>query len=184
MAGNESWDVSSWYLVHTRPKQEARAERNLRTLNIQTYVPMYQGKHLNNYTGAVSYVAKPLFPRYVFARFKIMALFHKVCFTRGVQDLVSFNNGPATVDESVIELIRAREEDNGLISLREELNPGDHVVIQAGTFSKLIAVFERAASDSDRVSLLLQTVGYHARLVIDRDMVRKLGPEDPSPILR
>ena len=181
MTDVESWDIPCWHLVHTRPKEEARAECNLRTLNIRTYVPMYQAKKRNSFTGAMSFVTKPLFPRYVFAQFKIKDLYHKVCFTRGVQELVSFNNSPAAVDESVIQMIRDREEKNGLVNLREELKPGDRVIIQDGPFAKLGAVFERTTSDSDRVSLLLQTVGYQARILVDRDVVSKVAPGEGGP---
>src|SRR5215468_8378498 len=126
------WNTCCWHLIHTRPKQEARAEYNLMTLNIETYTPMYKAKRVNQYTGKIDYRAKPLFPRYLFARFSINDLYHKVCFTRGVRSLVCYDNYPPEIDEEVIAMIQSREGKDGFVRIDEEFSAGDEVIITNG----------------------------------------------------
>lgn len=166
----EQWNTLSWHLIHTHPRQEARVEFNLRTLDVETYVPLYERRRHNRITGAKQYQYKPLFPRYVFARFKVNDLYHKVRFTRGVRDLVSFNKQPAVVDENLIALIRLwQERTNGWI--KPGFKPGDEIIIKEGPFAKLRAIFERPTSDAERVVLLLDSVGYQARVIVDLDSI-------------
>lgn len=177
MEMDDVWNTCCWHLVHTKPRQETRAEHNLMTLNIETYTPMYKARRVNQYTGEVDYRAKPLFPGYIFARFKINDLYHKVCLTRGVRSLVWFDNRPPAIDEEVIMLIQSRQGKDGLIRIGEEISPGDEVIIKNGPLKNLAAIFERA-TDANRISLLLETVSYQARIIVDRDSVRRVDNLD------
>lgn len=173
----QAWNTPNWYLIRTHPRQESRVEANLRTLNMETFVPMYRSRVQNQYTNQVTYVPRPLFPGYIFAHFKINELYHKISYTRGVHSLVSFSDQPATVDDEVIALIQSRAGKDGLVRIEEALTPGDQVVVKAGPFKNLTAVFERTMSDADRVLLLLQTVNYQAHIIVDRHAI-KLAAQD------
>jgi len=166
-----------WHLVHTHPRQEARAEQNLRNLRIETYVPMYKRKRNNRFTETKVEEIRPLFPSYVFARFKVNDLYHKVRFTRGVRTLVSFDDRPAVVDDDIIALIQSRQDGHKLVTVPLQYSPGDEVAISTGPLQKLTGIFERAMSDGDRVVLLLQAVGYQARIIVNTDCINKV--EDP-----
>lgn len=178
MSAEQLWNMPNWHLIQTHPKQETRAESNLKTLNIQTYVPMYRAKLRNRFTGETTRMIKPLFPRYIFARFKVDDLYHKVSFTRGVRNLVCFNHRPTTVDGQIIDLIRAREDKDGFIKIEEETLPGDEVVINKGPFKDFLAIFERTLSGADRVVLLLQTVSFQVHLIVDHESIRKATYSD------
>jgi transcription elongation factor/antiterminator RfaH len=180
MDAMEQWNKACWHLIHTHPKQEARAEVNLKTLNVETYVPIYKRRRYNQVTGARTDEYKPLFPNYVFARFSINDLYHKVRFTRGVRDLVCFDQKPAVVDDAIVSFIRSRQLPSGAITL-EEFKPGDEVVIKDGPFEKLRAIFERRTCDVERVVLLLNSVGYQSRIIVDIDSIAKVGPEFERP---
>src|SRR5689334_944597 len=110
---------------------------------------MYRAKQYNRFTDEPTRVIKPLFPRYLFARFKMNNLYHKVCFTRGVKRLVCFDHLPTIVDEKIIDLIRAREDKDGLIRIEPCPLPGDEVVIKEGPFKDFLAMFERTVSGAD-----------------------------------
>jgi len=172
MEAMDQWNGLCWHLIHTHPRQEARAEYNLRTLNVETYVPIYKKRRYDQFTGARCDQLKPLFPRYVFARFSVNDLYHKVRFTRGVRDLVCFDKRPAVVDEEIIAFIRARQTRDGSIRL-QHFEAGDEVMIKEGPFQKLTAIFERPTSDADRVVLLLESVGYQARVIVDLESITK-----------
>jgi transcriptional antiterminator RfaH len=167
-----------WLLIHTNPKQEERTTTNLQAWNVETFSPRIKEIRYNQFTGAPTCTVKPLFARYIFARFDVERLFHKVRFTRGVHDLVAFGNGPVEVDNAIIDLIRSRIDEDGFVKIGTDLTPGDTVVVMAGALKDFTGVFERALKDSDRVVVLLNTVNYQARLQIDRDLVQR---HDPSP---
>jgi transcriptional antiterminator RfaH len=175
MSMESTWDVPQWYVVQTHPKQEDRADSNLKAWKIQTFYPKVRQRRYNEFTGAPTYLTRPLFPRYLFARFKINDLYHKIRFTRGVHSLVSFSGHPTPVDGLIIEIIESSIADDGFVRLGEIFKPGDEVVIKEGPLRAFKGVFERDMQDSERVRILLQTVDYQAHLVIDREQVMKLA---------
>jgi transcriptional antiterminator RfaH len=71
--------------------------------------------------------AKPLFPRYIFARFSVTRSLHKISFTRGVQRVVSFDEKPTPIDDEVIALLQARVDTDGFMRTGEPLRHGDKV---------------------------------------------------------
>jgi transcriptional antiterminator RfaH len=170
-----TWDIPHWYVVQTHPKQEDRADSNLRAWKIQTFYPKVRQRRYNEFSGAPTYLTRPLFPRYIFARFKINDHYHKIRFTRGVHSLVSFSNYPTPVDETIIEIIKSTIAEDGFVRLGDTLKPGDEVVIKEGPLRAFTGVFEREMQDSERVRILLQTVDYQAHLVIDREQVKKIA---------
>jgi transcriptional antiterminator RfaH len=174
MNGEDMFETLCWYVIHTHPRQEDRADSNLRAWKVETLAPKTRGRRYNNFTGESSYLTRPLFPRYIFARFKIHDLYHKVRFTRGIENLVSFNGYPTPVAEEIIAAIQSRIRSDGFVALGEEFEPGDEVVIKDGPFRSFSGIFERDMNDADRVRILLQTVGYQAHIQIDRDKIKKL----------
>jgi len=165
----------NWYVIHTHPKQEDRAERNLAAWGITTFTPKVREPRRSQYARAV-YAIKPLFPRYIFAQFRIKDSFHKLRFTRGVHEVVSFSGFPAPVDEEIISTIRSRVDREGLVRLGQDFKPGEEVVIGEGPLASIKGVFECESTDTDRVTILLTAVRYQARLVIERHALKKAGP--------
>lgn len=172
-------DSLSWYVVHTHPKQEDRTTDNLMAWGIQTLTPKLRMKKYNQFSGKLTQLAKPLFPGYIFSRFRFNELYHKIRFTRGVHSLVSFNNEPVPVDDEIIDVVRSKIGGDGFVKEFEQLQAGDQVVINDGRFQNFCGVFEREMEDSDRVRILLDTVNFQAHIVVDRMVVKKVLPEAP-----
>ena len=162
-----------WFLIHTNAKQEGRTVSNLSAWSVETFSPQVREWRYNRSTGERQPEVKPLFSRYVFAKFDLAGLFHKVRYTRGVHELVSFGDGPVKVDESIIELIRSRLDEDGLVKTGIDFKSGDMVVVKEGALKDFNGVFESEMKDSDRVVVLLNTISYQARLQIDRRLLRK-----------
>src|SRR5262245_9703752 len=78
----------SWYVVHTRPQQEERANSNLLTLGLEVLSPKLRMTKYNEFTGNPTRLIKPLFPGYIFACFRFGESYHRVRFTRGVHSVV------------------------------------------------------------------------------------------------
>jgi transcriptional antiterminator RfaH len=166
-------DLARWYVVHTHPKQEERAVSNLRVLGIPIFDPKIRERRHNQFSIALTYVTKPLFPRYIFAQFKVNDLYHKVRFTRGVYSVISFGEGPTPIAEEVIMLIRSNIKEDGFVRIDEDVKPGDRVMVKDGPLKNLAGIFEREMKDTDRIRILLESVSYQAHIEIERDMVEK-----------
>ena len=162
-----------WYVVHTHPKQEDRADSNLRCWGVETLHPKLKTRRVNEFSGALTYITKPLFPRYIFAKFDARTQLAKISFTRGVHHVVSFGGQATPVEENIIQIIRTRIDDSGFVKLGEELKPGDKVVIKAGPLREFEGVFERELNDTERISVLLTTITYQGRAVVDRAFLQR-----------
>lgn len=168
-------DGPKWYAIYTYPNQENRAADNLLAWGVETFCPKLKESRSNPFSGAVSYFIKHLFPQYIFARFEAEKLFHKVCFTRGVRSVVGFGGAPVPIADGVIETIRSRIGDDGLVRIGEALRPGDTVLIKNGPLKGFTGIFERQMKASDRVMILLMTINYQGHVSLDRGEVEKSG---------
>lgn len=175
MRTGEQFEEAQWYAIYTRPKQEERADSNLRAWNVETFTPKLRERSLNPFTGKPNFITKSLFPRYIFARFRAGELLHKVSFTRGVQSVVCFGGRPAPVADELIEHIRSRRDEDGFIRLGEEFQRGDKVVIAGGYFKGFAGVFEEGGNDEYRVAILLTTIDYQMRVRIDKGLLKKVS---------
>ena len=168
-------DSTRWYAVHTHPKQENRAGSNLTSWNVEIFFPRIRDARFNAFTGKPTYIIKPLFPGYLFARFAVNNLLHKVRYTRGVHSVVCVGDTPASIGDNVIEIISAQTDQEGFIKIDDELKPGTKVLIQAGPFAGLTGIFERETKDADRIKILLDSVCFHAHIEIERGLVKAVS---------
>lgn len=167
-----------WYALHTHPKQEVRADENLRSWNVETFTPKLRTRRSNPAGRTPITFTKPLFPRYIFARFKATEYLHKVRFTRGVASVVGIGNIPTPIDDQVIEIIKSRTDADSIVKIGDGLTVGSEVVICEGPLKGLTGIFERKMKDSDRVMILLNTVSYQSHIVVERQALRKTGTAD------
>ena len=111
----------------------------------------------------------------MFARFRANELLHKVSFTRGVKSVVSFGRVPTAVDDEVVELLRNQSDAQECLRVGETLKAGDKVLISDGPFRNFVGIIERKTRASQRVSILLTAVSWQSRLILDREVVKKLA---------
>lgn len=172
MQNKAAYDVPSWYAIQTKPGEEDRANLNLRAWNIETFTPKIKSRRYNQLGGKPTFVTKHLFPRYIFARFVVNRLIQSVNYTRGVQKVVSFGS-PTPVDDQIIDIIRARIGEDGFVHVGDSLKSGDEVLIKDGPMKGFVGLFERPTSDAMRVSVLMSTISFQPRIIIDRDLIQK-----------
>lgn len=167
---------SHWYAIHTHLNQEHRTEANLTAWHVETFFPKIKEHRRNQFSGALTSLTKPFFPRYIFARFDVDQLLHKVVFTRGVQSVVSFGGSPTPVEDEIIEFFQMRTDEDGFVRLGEEdLKPGDRVMMKGGLLNSLIGIFEREMNDSERVMILLQTINFQGHIIVERSSIQKVA---------
>jgi transcriptional antiterminator RfaH len=173
MAANLTTEIKSWYAIHTNPREEDRAESNLTAWGVETCCPKLKDVRADNFTGRTFPVINHMFPRYIFAHFNAAAMLHKVRFTRGVRNVVTVGDVPARVEDEIIELLRERMSPDGLIMQQDEFDDGDEVYLKAGPFKGFTGVFNSRLTGTDRVLVLLDTVKFQGRLIIDKDLIEK-----------
>jgi len=162
----------NWYAIHTQPHQETLSESSLQRLGIETFFPRIKQRKIIRRVART--ITAPLFPGYLFARFNMDTNYRAVNYARGVRRIVSFGPAPAMVDESIIESIKARLQDDGATLQGPIFSPGQTVRIQGGMFEGLEAVFERELSDRQRAMVLLQVLSGQTRLIVDMAQVANL----------
>lgn len=167
----QGFGLPYWYAIRTRPMQEDRAARNLEAWQVEVFNPRLKERRCNEYTGKPTYLSKPLFTRYIFARFDAGRLLNKVSFTRGVHSVVGFGDGPTRVSDEVIGLIQSQVGEDGFVRIGEELKSGDPVVITGGPLRGLTGVFDRKMKAADRVKILLTTINYQGHILIEEGVV-------------
>ncbi len=143
----------SWYAVNTKPRQEEYAERMIMQLGVDVFYPKINEK-------------KGLFPGYLFARYNPMEHYKKIRYSRGVRDIVSYGYNPVSVEDDIIETIKARIR-NGFVQISNDLfKKGERVIIREGLFKDFEGIFEDV-KDSERIIILLNLISYQARIVVE-----------------
>lgn len=161
-----------WYAVKTKPHQEPLADLNLQRLGVETFFPRLEQNKLIRRKRQT--VIGPLFPGYLFARLDLDVHYRAVTYARGVQRVVAFGSTPAIVEEEIIEALKSRLHDGCVLVPQQKFSPGQVVRIQEGPLGGLDAIFEREMSDHRRVALLLQTLSFRARVIVDMEQVANL----------
>jgi transcriptional antiterminator RfaH len=162
---------SRWYLVQTQVNAEAKAAVNLGRQGFAVYLPRYLKRR--SHARKVETVARPLFPRYLFVGINLAAQrWRAIQSTPGVSHLVCWSDKPASVDDAVVNSLKAREDESGFIKLvsRAAFSPGDKVRIVEGAFTNSLALVE-GVSDQRRVALLLDLLGRKVRVLVEADLI-------------
>ena len=162
---------SRWYVVQTQVNGETKAEQNLLRQGYEIYLPRYLKRR--RHARKVDFVAKPLFPRYLFVTIDMATQrWRSIQSTSGVSHLVTNGDEPAVVPEGVVRALKMREDAKGFVGLNAapSFAPGDKVRVLGGAFMDNAGLFNGMA-DHDRVSILLEMLGRQVRVVLDADLV-------------
>ena len=165
----------SWYAVYTKPREEDRAESNLRAWGCKTLMPRIKEQRSRESKSNTKAKVKHLFPRYIFAQFNLETGLHKVNYTRGVCGVVRFGDKPCPIDDVIIETIQAQIGQEGFITMDNKFFNGDRIMIQGGPFMSMQGTVEREMTDSDRLVVLLSSVSYQGRLMIEKALCKKIA---------
>ena len=97
----------SWLLLYTKARAESWAEINLRRQGFSTLLPRVRQR------GGFG----PLFPRYLFVGAPLGTDLRPARSTRGVLYVVHFGEKPARVPLDVVQEIRGRMDEHGVVEL-------------------------------------------------------------------
>jgi transcriptional antiterminator RfaH len=161
LAGNERW-----FLAHTLPKSEWKAELHLGAQGFRTFQP--QIRKTIRHARQLKTVQAPLFPRYLFVILDLERdRWLSVRSTVGVSALFSNWDGrPVPVPIGIVESLIERSDDT-LIRLDNDLVKGQQVRILTGPFVDSIGTLERLNA-AGRVRVLLQLMGTAVPVTLHR----------------
>jgi transcriptional antiterminator RfaH len=167
--------MNRWYVVQTHSMREEIAAINLRRQGYVVYLPRYLKKR--SHARRVDWVAKPLFPRYLFVEMDAEATpWRAICSTIGVTRFICLSDMPAPVPIGVVEEIIARENEEGYVEFSSEFlfKKGQTLEITNGPMAEISAVFE-CVNDKDRITVLMDLMGRQIRVLVPLDAVQAIA---------
>jgi len=158
----------SWLALYTKPRSEVKAEEQLTSSSIQTYLPTIT--KLKQWSDRKKKVTEPLFRGYIF----IYADEQERLISVEKQAIVRclFDNGrPARIPEWQIDNIRKMLESDTNVIVHNGIVPGAKVKIKSGSFQGVIGtVINESSGKSISVSIDLLNRSVVARLPDNCDL--------------
>ncbi|HID50300.1 MAG TPA: transcription/translation regulatory transformer protein RfaH [Chromatiales bacterium] len=157
----------SWYLIHTKPRQERLARDNLQRQGYEIYLPLTARNRRRN--GRYHKTIEALFPRYLFIRLDCETdNWAPIRSTLGVSGMVRFGGLPAVVPEGMVAMLRGQDDESGIQRIPiAAFKPGDKVTIIEGPLSGCQGIYQQERS-ADRVAVLLDIVSKHTTVMLSR----------------
>jgi transcription antitermination factor NusG len=133
-------DALRWYACRTRARAEKRVQRLLTDRGVEAYLPRVQRER--QWADRRTIVEFPLFPGYLFGRFRLDQL-HPVLATTGLTTVVHLAGRPAPIHDTEIENLRRLTA--GLVATKQQAEPqpfreGEWVRVVDGPFQDLEGV--------------------------------------------
>ena len=160
-----------WYVVHSKPRQEARAYENLLNQGFEVYLPTCKVQKLIK--NKLSIEIEPMFSRYLFIRLDdVTSNWFPIRSTRGVAKLLQFGKEtlPIIVPNQIIETIKENEvSEHDQENARTLFLPQESVEIKSGPFKGLIGFYQDLISNQSgevRALLLIELLGKSQKLDI------------------
>jgi transcription elongation factor/antiterminator RfaH len=158
-----------WYLVHTLPHCERRAELHLGAQGFRTHFPTIE--KTIRHARQLRTVRAPLFPRYIFLILDLgRDRWLSVWGTVGVSSLYTCNNRPVPVPEGIVETLIANSDEANLALFASGLTTGQSVRVLSGPFANFVGKLERL-DGAGRVRVLLEMMGTAVPVALRRGAI-------------
>ena len=175
----------NWYLLFTKPRQEAVALVNLERQGYHCYLPQWQVEKRRG--RKVVPAVEPLFPRYLFVELDTGPSglsWAPIRSTVGVSSLVRFGTQPAKAPEGLIDALREMEAAHARRA-SEPFAPGETVLVREGPFAGLQAIYQSRDADQ-RITVLLEVMSRPVKLKLEpgtlaRSSTSVTSPRSPHP---
>lgn len=146
-----------WCIAQIKPNSYNLAIRNLERQGFETFLPQIEKtiRQGNKFVVKNQYV----FPGYIFVGFKKeLRNWAQINNTYGVSKLLVSNNKPSEIYTDLISALKDRYSINRNLTLKENIQVGDHIKLNSGPFSDLLLKVEKI-EEKDRIWVLLEFLG-------------------------
>ena len=158
-----------WFLVHTHPHNERRAQLHLGAQGFKTHFPTIQ--KTIRHARKLRTVRAPLFPRYIFLILDLgRDRWRSVWGTVGVSSIYTWEDRPVPVPEGIVETLIANTDEANLALFTSGLTIGQSVRILSGPFANLVGRLERLDA-AGRIRVLLDMMGTAVPVALRRSAI-------------
>jgi transcriptional antiterminator RfaH len=164
-------DEKQWYLIQTKPRQEIRAQNNLKQQGYKVYCPMLSVEKILK--GKVVMKSEVMFSRYIFIQARSCSdiVWVSIRSTPGVSNFVSFGGEPAKVESGLIEQLLSQEQQ---VAPEKLFNKGECLLLTSGPFAGFEG-FYKADGGEGRAIVLLDFLGKATQLQVQTAILTKLN---------
>ena len=163
----------NWYLLHTKPHAHVTACDHLRRQGFDVFLPLItkttkkKGKFLD-YTA-------PLFPGYLFIGTSIDPVpWKSINGTRGVSKAVTLDGIYRPVSTHIIEGLKSRCDDCGVLRQLNDIVAADRVKIERGPLAEFICTVDQIKDDK-RAWVLIDILHQQTRVDLSLEDVSKIN---------
>lgn len=162
-----------WYVIHSKPQQEALAAAMLEErLSLTVFLPEVRQRSRGRMRRT------PFFPGYLFAEIDLESIeVHAVNTTPAVIRLVAFGGQPKPVPGRVVDTLRERlaelDAQGGLP--QHPFHEGDRVRLKGGPLAGMEAVFVGPMRPAERVRVLLEFLGQEQEALVPVEDLEAAG---------
>ena len=152
----------SWYVIHTKPRQEFRAQENLLSQGFEVYLPTISKEIIRS--KSLDAIREPLFARYLFIQLdQVHSNWFPIRSTRGVHQILRFgmNTEPVKVPDELLAIIKEQAESFGRVT-KKIFETNEKVMIQEGPMKGLSGSFQEIQQQSNgeiRAMVLIELLG-------------------------
>jgi transcriptional antiterminator RfaH len=167
-----SLDIPSerqWYVVYSKPQKEDYARFHLSCKGLEVFFPqLLFPKSAKKRKRLV-----PLFPNYLFVRLNLFSEeFSCAKWSPGVSRIVSFNGVPASIHDSIVDILMQQMNGDGVVEARPSLRSGQEVRIAGGPFDGLVGIIQEAPNAKGRIKILLQLLNRSTKVDVPIQFVK------------
>lgn len=158
--------MECWYLLYCKPKQEFRAQSNLKNQGIVSCFPTI----IKRKTDSAKPVVQPLFPRYLFVKLNPHSShFSAVKHTRGVADFIRYGTDLQIVPEELVMQLMNKDE----APVECDFQEGDLVQLTDGCYRDVQAIYQQPDGEM-RSILLIKLLNEYTKVVVDNCTIKKV----------
>ena len=88
---------------------------------------------------------------------------------------MGFGKYPKPIGENVVSIIKSRTDAKSIVKKAYNFRKNDTIRITTGPLKDLLGIFERKVSDSGRVQILLNLVGYQPTVLLHYSHLERVG---------
>ena len=162
-----------WYLLQTKPNSHIMACDHLKRQGFDVFLPLII--KTANMNGKFLDAKAPLFPGYLFMGTSIDPVpWKSVNGTRGITKAVSLDGVYRSINTNIIEGLRCRCDNDGVIQKLNDVVPGDRIKIERGPFSEFVCTVEHI-KDDQRAWVLIDLLQQQTRAEVSLSEVLKIN---------
>ena|ERR1041385_7955405 len=159
-----------WVVARIKRHKERWAAQNVLQQGGVPYLPMIPS--IMKSGSRILAVARPLFPGYMFIQ--TSENWKHLLSTFGIIGIVLAGERPATISSQIIDDLKARENETGLVVLpKARFKSGQRVKVTSGAFVNYQGIYE-GQSDKVRQQVLLDFLGRKTKVLIADDQLESV----------